>query len=447
MRTSRLVQATVLGVLLCCWMGCSSSTKEHPTTGSGGMPTSGTGGSIAGSGGGTSTTGSGGAGSDGGVMAGPIDAVIAQMPPGSWKDLPGTQMSDVCPPPYEHYGCDAVMSAWSGGAFDSVRDRLVIFGGGHSDSYYNNVFAFDLASMTWLRMTELPAGVTGTDVPPVFQDKRIETCGLYPSGSTLTIPDAWLTPTGYLSYDKCDDPSIAPQLDPQQPRSRHTYGDVAFSAATGHFYLLGAVALYPSGQSGTARVMSFDFASKQWSRVADNPSPGFGASAADENGHIWYIGGSGKLLDYDPTADTWTPQASDAMGSYYAGAAVDTKRHTLVLTADGLKLTTYAIGQAGAPVTTVTTTGLSAPPGQAPGLEYDPVLDRFVAWAGGQTVYFIDPQTWQVKAVQGTGDVATPAAQNGTFGRFRYSPARDVFVGVNATQGDVFIYKPPAAAP
>ncbi|MFT3771788.1 MAG: kelch repeat-containing protein [Minicystis sp.] len=380
-------------------------------------------------------------------MPGPIDDVIAQMPPGSWKELSNTHMADVCPLPYDHYWCGAVMGAWSGAAFDTVRDRLVVHGGGHADSYYNNVFAFDLASMTWQRMTELPAGLNGNTYPPaVYQDKRIETCGLYPSGSTLTIPDAWLTATGYLSYDKCDDPSIAPQLDPQQPRSRHTYGNVAFSAATGKFYLLGATGLWQSGQTGTSRVMAFDFESKQWSRAADNPVAEYGASAADENGHIWYAGNH-SLMEFDPVANTWTPRNSDALGWYYAGADIDPKRHTLVFTADGLTLYTYAIAQAGAPVTTVKTTGITAPIGNATGLAYDPVLDRFVAWSGGPVVYFLDPQTWHVTAVTGTGDVPTPGALNGTFGRFRYSPARNVFIAVNATEEDVFIYKPPTAAP
>ncbi len=50
-------------------------------------------------------------------------------------------------------------------------------------------------------------------------------------------------------------------------------------------------------------------------------------------------------------------------------------------------------------------------------------------------------------AVMGTGDVPTPGALNGTFGRFRYSPVRNVFIAVNSTEENVFIYKPPAASP
>jgi hypothetical protein len=90
--------------------------------------------------------------------------VIAQMAPDSWKELPATPMADVCPTPTDHYACGAVMTAWSGGAYDSSRDRLVVFGGGHNDSWFNNVFTFDLVSMTWKRWTDFSNGLTGDTV-------------------------------------------------------------------------------------------------------------------------------------------------------------------------------------------------------------------------------------------------------------------------------------------
>ncbi len=388
-------------------------------------------------------------GDAGGLTPGPADAIIAAMPPGSWKRLTGTEMKDVCPTPYNHYLCGAVMNSWSGGAYDHLRDRLIVFGGGHDDSPYNNVFTFDLASMKWQRRSELPAGIGGDSVTDVERDKRIETCGLYPSGKTLTIPDAWLGSTGYLMESKCDDASIVPQLDPQQPRSRHTYGNIAFSGASGQFHILGAVALYPTGQSGTARTMSFSFGSNSWTRGSDNPEPGFGTSATDVAGHIWYMasGGSDHLLEYDPVADKWTVHTSESHEAYYGAADVDTKRKVLVSTTDGTKLATYAIGTAAATYTAITPTGLSPKLGSAPGMAYSPVLDRFVAWSGGAGLAMLDPVTWKWTRVTGTGDDPGVPAANGTFGRFRYSPSRDVFVLVNSTETDVYLYKAPKTAP
>lgn len=337
------------------------------------------------------------------------------------------------------------MIAWSGGAYDTVRDRLVVWGGGHADSPYNSVFTFDLASMKWKRWTDLPAGMTGDTTPPIFLDKRVETCGLYPSGAALTIPDAWLGATGYVTPDKCDEPSLVAQLDPQQPRSAHTYGNVAFSAATGRFYLLGSIGLYPSGQAATARVMGFDFATSRWIRGANNPVVDYGASATDGKGHLWYVGPR-KLHEYDPIADKWTAHAPEGKGYYYAGADVDTKRNVLALTANGTSVSTYALADAIKTHATVTTTGLETPL-SAPGLAYSPALDRFVAWSGGRTAALLDVAAAKWTPVSGTGDDPGAQSANGTYGRFRYSPTRNVFVVVSGTKRNVFLWKPPVSAP
>lgn len=299
--------------------------------------------------------------------------------------------------------------------------------------------------MKWKRWTELPAGMTGDTTPPIFQDKRVETCGLYPRGTSLAIPDAWLTSTGYLMAEKCEDPSITAQLDPQQPRSAHTYGNAAFSAATGRFYLLGSIGNYISGQSGSRRVMGFDFAVSRWFRGADNSGLDYGASAADAKGHIWYVGPR-NLNEYDPLADTWTAHPPNGEGYYYAGADVDTKRNVLALTANGTSVSTYALGDAATTHATVTTTGLTTPLG-APGFAYSPVLDRFVAWSGGRTAAILDLPSARWTPIAGTGDDPGAQASNGTFGRFRYSTARNVFVVVSGTKRNVFLWKPPATAP
>jgi hypothetical protein len=459
----------IITIALLVGPGCGSNESEQGpgpndagpnSTGMGGTGNPGAGGGGAGmsgasgSGGGSGGANGGGAGSGGvtigadagGIVPGPVDAIIAAMPAGSWKELPGTNMADVCPTPHSNYPCEAVMTAWSGGAYDSLRDRLVVWGGGHSDSPYNNVFTFDLASMKWKRWTELPAGMTGDTTPAIFQDKRVETCGLYPKVATLNIPDTLLTASGYVMPDKCDDPMITAQLDPQQPRSAHTYGNVAFSAATGRFYVLGSIGTYPSGQSRTTLVLGFDFASSQWTRGANNPITDYGASAADAKGHLWYIAGQ-KLHEYDPVADKWTEHPPDGVGYYYAGSDVDTKRNILTMTANGMSVSTYALNDAAKTQATISPTGLTSPLGGAAGLAYSPVLDRFVGYSGGRRTAVLDLQAVKWTEIAGTGDDPGVQASNGTYGRFRYSPARNVFIVVNSTTKNVFLWKPPATAP
>src|SRR5690606_30341894 len=96
------------------------------------------------------------------------------------------------------------------------------------------------------------------------------------------------------------------------------------------------------------------------------------------------------------------------------------------------------------PFTDIETTGEVPPQGNRVGFVYADDLDLFAAWVGGRDVYTLDPATRVWTHHVGTGDEPTPPAGNGTYGRWRYSTKRNVFVLVNDTTGGVFIYKPEA---
>ena len=62
-----------------------------------------------------------------------------------WFDIPKTHLRSVCPPPanftqkgvvqsYVFSGyCNQVTGAWNSGVMDTLRNRLIIWGGGHAD--------------------------------------------------------------------------------------------------------------------------------------------------------------------------------------------------------------------------------------------------------------------------------------------------------------------------
>jgi len=86
-------------------------------------------------------------------MAGPLDSA----PAGRWYQFPSSRLDAVAPSPLPPGYIAAVMVAWSGGVFDTDRDRLVVWGGGHSDYGGNEVYAFGpLSSDTprWERLTD-----------------------------------------------------------------------------------------------------------------------------------------------------------------------------------------------------------------------------------------------------------------------------------------------------
>ncbi|MFN4116634.1 MAG: InlB B-repeat-containing protein, partial [Inhella sp.] len=138
------------------------------------------------------------------VLDQPVDRLIAAMPVNSWLRLSGTRLGDACPEPYQGYYCSSVVKAWSGGAYDERRDRLIVYGGGHSDSYYNNLFSFDLASMRWERLNEMGGGATGVQPGRGWTVIALETCGFYPKGDPV-IPDSALLLPGksYVDPAKC----------------------------------------------------------------------------------------------------------------------------------------------------------------------------------------------------------------------------------------------------
>ena len=79
-----------------------------------------------------------------------------------------------------------------------------------------------------------------------------------------------------------------------------------------------------------------------------------------------------------------------------------------------------------------------------PTLSYDNVSGKLLGWAGGSDVYALDLSThnWEkVAAAAGNPVTPTDPTAAGVFGRWRYVPAKNVFVVVNAINENVFVYK------
>ena len=196
--------------------------------------------------------------------------------------------------------------------------------------------------------------------------------------------------------------------------------------------------------------MSFDFTTKQWLRGPNNNQAGYGVNAVDEKGHIWFLArDQAPIEEFDPVADVWITHKATSIGFYYSGAVVFPSTHQLVLTHDGATITVYDLTSPDQDPVQPSTKGLDGPLSAegAPGFEYLPSLDRGVLWTGGRTIRLLDPATWTWSVVEATGDDPGAPTATGTYGRFRYSPKRGVFVVVNSASKNVFLFKPPLSAP
>lgn len=333
--------------------------------------------------------------------------------PGHWIEIANSKLRDalyngpLAPALFASSGPTSIVAAWSGGAYDTKRDRLIIWGGGHTDYAGNEIYTFDLNSLKW-NLSNNPSDITGYN----------GTSGIYPDG---------------------------------RPASRHTYDGLVYLPNVDRFFAVGG-SIYQAGWT-TPETWLFDFVANTWSQASDALSSSYGNIAAYDSasGHVWLecAGSHGFLQEFDPINNSWIShgnQFDDPISDSTTGA-IDPNARMLVSVGAG-SLHTWNLSSAtdiryntpsmtGDPGTVVS--------GNSPGFVWYPPGNIFVAWNGGATIYSLDPQTWRWTAhPAATDNAVTPTAPagTGTFGRFQYVPSKNVFILVNSIDQNVFAYKP-----
>ncbi|MFN0299639.1 MAG: hypothetical protein ACKVQU_04705, partial [Burkholderiales bacterium] len=301
--------------------------------------------------------------------------------------------------------------AWSGGVFDSKRNRLIVWGGGHNDYYGNELYALNLGDRTLTRLNNpgLPLA----------------------SGCQEAIANG------------------------TQPNSRHTYDGIEYMPNVDRLFAFSGSLACSNGNWGQD-TWTFDFSTMQWQRMnPSGPAPRGEAgmmTAYDPNTGRVFLHDRIHLYSYDFATNAYTRHSTNAVTlGYHLMATIDPKRKLFVIagydaSAGGGRVYTYNIAPgATASLSTWNTTGATAIVSDAyPGLEYDPVRDRVVAWNGGDSVYSLNMDTsqWTATTVAG-GPGRESQAGAGTHGRWRYSPTSDVFVLVNEYNQNGYTFRMP----
>jgi hypothetical protein len=322
-------------------------------------------------------------------------------------------MHSVCPPnnfngiSYDFYSfCSSVVTAWSGGLADTKRNRLIVWGGGHSDYQGNEIYALNLGTS--------PQTIT-----------------------RITDPSAW-------------DYSISYESDPDgAPTARHTYNDLVYLPVQDALFSFSGGR--PSGTT-TNHTWMFTFADSKWHAMDPvngfNPlsianSPFAAACAYDSNTQTVFCidGGTNYLLQYNPATNTYSNLSINAMYPYAATPAIDPIRKLMVfMGTDGTNYKVAAIDISGAdPNYTVQdwtsqVTGCAGMGVNWPGFVYDSALGQFVGYPNqGGTVYVFDAGTKTCTAQNYSNAPAASAttAQYGTFGHFQYFPGLNTFALLN----------------
>jgi hypothetical protein len=353
--------------------------------------------------------------------------VLDTVPPGQWYDAPNTQVQAVMVqyPSGTFFGntSDVRFLDESGASYDTRRDRMIVWGGGHQDYAGNEIYVFDIPSMAWSRVN---------DPSPRFD----------PSG---TIEDS-----GYY-------PDANGNPDPQQPRSRHSYWYQVYVPPIDRYCSVGASFTFPNAHSA-ANVDCFDFVAKGWQRKHDALTfNGLATAVYDPaTGHVWVHGEQwdstlGFLGEWDPVADTWAKRSAAPSGvKQYAAPALDTKRHRIVyLGGSPGEISYFELNQPGqlvpqVPTLTGDTEILQMERG---GLAYDSQNDLLVAWSGDASlnlqpsdIYVIDPITWHSTRTTLSGTAPRlpvtfggipGGGTNGVYGRLAYIPTKGAFILIN----------------
>jgi hypothetical protein len=328
-----------------------------------------------------------------------------------WHEIPNTQLALHCPSNPEiqgNTGCQSVIIAWNGGVADIKRNRLIIWGGGHSDYFGNEIYALDLRRLKMERLTD-PSPVSNVNsCPESYSDGR--------------------------------------------PSARHTYNGLVQVPEEDAMFSFGGSKSNCGSMSD--KIWKLNLSNLTWTLMEPHRgdsfsySPGISADY-DPNTHDVFFSDTEHFFRYNPASNT-VKRLSELHGvDYHQTGAIDPERKIFLMIGYPRQFWVIDIG----PRSTYTIQDwsklvrgceplLNVP---APGLAFDTMQHVIVGWAGGDSVYLFDPdrKSCTEKSFPGGPSIAQP---KGSYGRFRYFPALNIFAIVNGWSQDAYALRLTEAA-
>lgn len=298
-----------------------------------------------------------------------------------WYEVPNSHLDDVrmSPTPPGYGGDDAIM-AWSGGAFDSRRNRLILAGGGGGSDYGGNeVYAFDVDSLKWFRIKDAVGGYDDSDaISPYY----------FNGGST---PDE------------------------QQPRPAYNFDQVEYDSTSDNLYLFGLPATYPNSH-GWPNILQLHMSTLHWSSPAEVSPDIAGAALTAQDpatGKIWIFsnGDESWTEDFDPSNNEVTDHGdmwSEPAINYNKTAAVMPSVNRMISMGDGGAEAWDLVSSGATAHEDLETSGCDSLINvDAPGFAWDPVQRKMIGWAGGTHVYAMDSTYTCTDIAPGAGNSVT----------------------------------------
>lgn len=316
---------------------------------------------------------------------------------------------------------DNILTDWSSAAYNWEERELWFCGGGHSSTWDNSLYIFDLDSMRF------------------------------------RVGQAHDTTLGY----NCSEQTCYDSLSDGTPTSRHTYDALTYLPDPYSYMILvgGSRACGPG--SGGDDTWGWT-AAKGWHQKHDGSPVHFELVKSTQWNPLdscVYMNDYGGLKKFDPSDSSWTTLKSHYLG-YGRCAAIDTTRGGALgrmyiiggnSEGDGYDFYYYDLANVAAGTTKVSTTGGSAIINiQAPAIEYDPVADMIVCFADG-SVWTVSPDGGAWTEYDLTGKPADPSKEGGytekIYSHFTYMPEKNCYIFLSPLETDsVYFFKYKLAA-
>lgn len=369
---------------------------------------------------------------------------VAAITPGTWAAVSLNTMADVDPaldPALNprapnraawsaNEGQSGVLEDWTGGAFASglgTHGALLTFGGGHGGYYGSEVYAFDLGTQRWRRVTNPYAGPFSWP----FAN------GTYPDGS---------------------------------PVPTHTYDYVDYHPATNSFVVLRGVEDGYQSTNATSQFVThmLDLDTGQWRRSPVNSSPrinGGGSSCYDQTRDVFWImtpGTNRIFAKFEPTV----ANSNGTVGRYtnFTGDNVDIDTaadcdpvRDLYVYADFRnqdRVFARNLKDPAAARIQLQETGDIPTKEHGGGWAWSEKRQGFIYWRRGAGVFEFRPEstsptgTWRWSNLTAGGNQVSPPnmeKDNGVYSRFRLASFGDEEVAliVNRVDGAVYAFRIP----
>lgn len=386
---------------------------------------------------------------------------------------------------YPSYGfgftteCYNILEDSNSAAYDTLRHRMILYGGGHQHYWGNDVFSLELSLVN-----------TSTPAPMFHLDHSADpvTCpSAGPASTTVTASNGAICRfdsngalTTVLGHPGCTYVAGCTPTQLTSPSSVHTYNTTVYIPGFDEMTVFGG-ATAPNGNAGS-NVWLLSMGSvlytcapsttnqqgcdPTWTPVG-NPAlnneldntDGVGSTAAyDPNTQGIWTQNQSALEWFNPANNTMTVESSIGMG-YHSTAVLDPIEKYLILIGpqtttppEGILYVNVACNNPptctgsnftlNRPTTTGCTNliGGSNSNAQYMGAFWDPIGKRVAIYPNvGNTIWYIDPTTWICSSetygsTQGADypqNTPLPSGDAGTYGHFGYDPVLDVAILCN----------------